>query len=116
MQSARCYSPFVLKPWFRFPSIFRRAVFWLRLWRAIWLVLAVLYATAHLSAIHLMSHVVFGGEMPPAQMMAEANTAVTRYPFDPYVRGLRRYVRVNLERIHAIGERPTAPVHGSGGP
>jgi hypothetical protein len=77
----------------------RRAVLSLRLWRGFWLVAGLIYATAHICALLEMSHVVFGAAMPPQQMLDEANDSVTRFPFDPYLMGLRHFVRVRLHQM-----------------
>src|ERR1700688_675584 len=77
----------------------RRADFWRRLWRGFCFAIGIWYAWAHLSAEFIMARVVFGGMRPSTELLADAERAVNRFPFDPYMRSLRRYTREQIERI-----------------
>lgn len=50
-----------------------------------------------------MARVVFGGMRPVGELLSDADAAVSRFPFDPYLRSIRRYTR---EQIARIPERP----------
>ena len=113
MQKMRFSPRFWSRRLFRSHYTFQHVDLSLRLWRATLLGLGLAYAISHLAAAHVMSHVVFGGDMLPQQMLAEANLAVERYPFDPYLRSLRRYVRDQLalwEQSNASRQPGTASV------
>jgi hypothetical protein len=61
--------------------------------------LGLVYAWASLSAESMMSRVVNGASRPVTELMADADSAVRRFPIDPYLRGMRRYVREEIGRI-----------------
>ena len=99
MPNVQYFSPRVVKSSSPFPSISRPAVSWLRWWRVIWLALGLWYAWAAISAERKMDFVIGGQMHPVSELLTAADAAVSRYPFDPYLRSLRRYTHEQIARI-----------------
>ena len=81
---------------FHSPSTFRAALSWRLLLRATWLVAGLLYLWADLTAEIEMHKTINGVAQSPEQLMAEANWAIRRFPFDPHLRHLRRWVALEI--------------------
>ena len=99
MPNALCSSPSVSRRPFRFPSMSLPAVSWLLPWRVIWLAFGLWFAWAIVTADLKMS-AVYSGEMQPVpSLLAQADSAVSRFPYDPYLRAMRRNVRKQIAAI-----------------
>ena len=107
MPNAPSLSPSASRSWFHSRSRFRVALS-LRLWlRAIWLAVGLLYFWADLTAELEMHKTIDGRLKPAAQLVSEANWAVNRFPFDPNLRQMRRWVEweiVKKEKANAAGQ------------
>ena len=65
--------------------------------------IALLYAWANITADLKMQAIFDGQSRTTTETLSLADAAVARFPFDPYIRAKRRYIR---RQINAIPPRP----------
>jgi hypothetical protein len=75
---------------------FRAVPSWRLLLRATWLAIGLLYLWADLTAELEMKKTSNGKAQTAEQLLAEADRAVARFPFDPNLRHMRRWVKVQV--------------------
>jgi hypothetical protein len=64
--------------------------------RATWLAAGLLYLWADLTAEIEMHKTINGVAQSAEQLLAEADGAVRRFPFDPHLRHMRRWVALEI--------------------
>src|ERR1017187_5476564 len=109
MQSAQPLSPFASRfsSHSRFTSRLRALL--LRCWRVFWLATGVWFLWASLSAGVEMASVFNGKMQPTVELLARADHAVARFPFDPHLRGARIYVHEKIATIPPYAGPDDAP-------
>ena len=87
---------------------FRGLLSWRLLLRAIWLAAGLTYFYVDLTAELELHKTVNGRAQSPEQLIAEADWAVARFPFDPHLRAMRRWVKFEIlkrqEEMNAAGQ------------
>ena len=99
MQSAQLSSPFASRSSSHSHSTSRLQASLLLCWRVFWLATGVWFLWASLSAEFEMASVFNGTMQPTEELLAHADHAVARFPFDPHLRGARTYVHEKIATI-----------------
>ena len=104
MPSAPSLSLSVSRSRFLSRFTFRGRLSWRLLLRATWLLFGLLYLYFDLSAELVMRRTLNGVPKTAEQLVSDANWAAARFPFDPELRHMKRWVLLEVMRRQQEGK------------
>ena len=106
MPNAPSLSLSVSRSPYRSRFTFRDLLSWRLLLRATWLLVGLLYLYFDLSAELVMRRTLNGVPKTAEQLVSDANWAAARFPFDPELRHMRRWVLLEVQKELNADSKP----------